>query len=122
MKTVLWISRHQMTPKQYHDLERIMKDEVRLIQWSETIPDAASLGKSESSMTQVDAVAAVLPPDLLGELLKIAGEKPVLRAVSSRLPTGRIVTLSDGRQEQEFQFVHVCWEQVLKVEIQTRRL
>lgn len=118
MKRVLWISRHEMTPPQRADLERVMGGPVELAVWPDTVRDVAAL---VPAVGQADAVAAVLPPELLGRLLVLAGDKPVLRAVSRREPTGRTVTLPDGRQEPEFAFVHDGWEQVLRVEIQTRR-
>ena len=119
MKKVLWVSRHEMTEAQKADLDRVMGGGAELIPMRETVRDVAVL---RPLLAGADAVAAVLPPELLRELLTLAGEKPVLRAVSGRQPTGRTTTLPDGRQEPEFAFVHVCWEQVLRVEIVTRRL
>ncbi len=122
MKTVLWISRHQMTADQFDDLERIMGDSVQIEQWADTIRDSDALHDLLSDIDHIDAFAVVLPPELLQETLKAAGNKPVIRAVSERVPSGRIVTLPDGRKEREFRFKHVCWEQILKAEFQTRRL
>jgi len=119
MKKVLWISRHEMTPLQKSDLDRVMGDRVELISLQNTIHNVDEV---RSSLPIVDAVAVVLPPDMLQQLLAIVGDKPVLRAVSNRKPTGRMLTLQDGRQEPEFAFVHVYWEQVLSVDIRTRRL
>ena len=119
MKKVLWISRHEMTNEQKSDLDRVMGDKVELITLKNTI---RNVDEVRSSLPNVDAVAVVLPPDMLQQLLPIAGNKPILRAVSNREPTGRMLTLQDGRQEPEFAFVHVYWEQVLSVDIQTRRL
>lgn len=118
MKRVLWISRHEMTPPQRADLERVMGGPVELLIWSDTVRDIAVLAPA---IRQADAVAAVLPPELLGRLLEMAGGKPVLRAVSRREATGRVISLPDGRNEPEFAFVHDGWEQILRVEIQTRR-
>ena len=73
-------------------------------------------------LEQADAVAAVLPPELLAKLLTLAGNKPVLRAVSERRATGCIRTLPDGRREQEFAYVHAGWEQLLRMDVRTRRL
>ncbi|MCR5826273.1 MAG: hypothetical protein K6G54_06885 [Oscillospiraceae bacterium] len=118
MKKVLWVSRHEMTAAQKADLDRVMGG-AELVPMRETVRDIAVL---RPLLAGVDAVAAVLPPELLAELLSIADGKPVLRAVSGRDPTGRILTLQDGRREPEFAFIHVCWEQVLRIEICTRRL
>ncbi len=119
MKTVLWISRHEMTTVQLTDLERVMGEPVRLLPWRDTVYTLAPLAPL---LAECDAVAAVLPPELLRELLRIAGKKPLLRAVSARRFTGRTLILPDGRQEPEFAFAHQGWEQILHMEITTRRL
>ena len=119
MKTVLWISRHDMTAAQFSDLERVMGEPVRLLPWRDTVDTLSPLAPA---LAECDAVAAVLPPELLHELLRIAGKKPVLRASSGRKPTGRTLILSDGRQEPEFAYVHQGWEQILRLEITVRRL
>lgn len=119
MKTVLWISRHEMTGKQLSDLERIMGGPVRIIPWRDTVRELEAL---KPALAKCDAVAAVLPPELLAGLLKLAGSIPVLRAASDRLPTGRMLTLADGRREREFAFVYRGWEQVLRAEFAVRRL
>lgn len=106
MKKVLWISRHEMTQEQRSDLDRITGG-AELLLWKETVTDIAKL---LPLLQQADAVAAVLPPELLAELLALAGDKPVLRAVSERKATGRFRTLLDGRREQEFVYVHGGWE------------
>ena len=66
-------------------------------------------------------MAAVLPLELLPPLLKLTDEKPVLRAVCSRELTGRVVSTQDGRQEPEVRCVHRCWQQLIRVEIETRQ-
>lgn len=119
MKTVLWISRHDMTPEQFADLERIMGAQVCLHLWRDTVGDVACLA---SALREADAVAAVLPPELLSGLLRLAGRKPVFIAVSGRIPTGRTAESASGRPEPEFAFVHRCWRQLLRLEIETRTL
>ena len=118
MKKVLWISRHEMTPEQRSDLDRITGG-AELLLWKETVTDIAKL---LPLLQQADAVAAVLPPELLAELLALAVDKPVLCAVSERKATGRFHTLPDGRREQEFAYVHGGWEQLLRMDVRTRRL
>lgn len=119
MKYFLWISRHEMTETQIADLERIMGGPISLLAWKDTIHDISVL---REHIEQVDAVGAVLPIDLLGEVLRMAEGKPVLRAVSKRVPTRKTITLADGRTEQEFAFVHNYWEQILSIEVKTKRL
>ena len=118
MKQVRWVSRHERTEPQRADLERVMGGPVRLVPWRDTVRDVSEL---LPALHTADAVAAVLPPELLAQLLDAAEDKPVLQAVSQREPTGRVRKLSDGRREPEFAFVHRGWEQVLRIEIQTRR-
>ena len=118
MKKVLWVSRHEMTPEQRADLDRIMGG-TQLLPWQETVTDVARLAPL---VRRADAVAAVLPPELLGKLLALAQGKPVLCAVNQRRATGRFRILPDGRREQEFAYVHGGWEQLLRLDIQKRRL
>ena len=119
LKKVLWVSRHEMTAAQRADLERALGDQINLDIWADTVRDIEAL---RPQVEAADAVAVVLPPELLQAILPIAGEKPVLRAVSGREATGKIIKLEDGREEQEFAFVHLFWEQILCVDIRTRRL
>ena len=119
MKTVLWISRHSMTPEQLADLERIMGGPVCLRPWMDTVTDIAGLA---AAVREADAAAAVLPPELLAGLLRLAQGKPVLIAESGRLSTGRTTEGVSGQPEPEFTFVHRCWRQLLRLEIETRTL
>ncbi len=119
MKNVLWISRHTMTVEQKKDLERALGDEVLLVCWKDTLEDLQPI---TPILDLMDAVAAVLPLQLLAELKELAGDKPVLTAVSERRPSGKTVTLPDGRTEQEFLFVHNHWEEIQEICIRTRRL
>ena len=119
MKQVLWISRHEMTRPQLTDLCRVMDDEVRLLPWRDTVEDVNLLAPA---LQKADAAAVVLPPELLAKLLPLARGKPVLQAVAGRQPTGRVITLPDGRQEQEFALTHRGWQQILRLDLETRML
>ncbi len=119
MKKVLWISRHEMTKDQFDDLTRIAGEPVELTLWQDTVTDIHQL---LPTIKEVDVVAAVLPLQLIAELLPFLEGKPLLQAESDRVPTGRILHLQDGRTEQEYAFRHRCWQQVLKLELQTVRL
>lgn len=119
MKRVLWISRHQMTTEQRSDLERVMGEGVELRPWAETVEDLADL---RTEVERADAVAAVLPVERLAELIRMAGDRPVLQAVAVRTPTGRVHTLPDGRREPEFAFAHGGWRQILRLELEVRDL
>lgn len=119
MKTVLWISRHEMTDAQRADLERIMEGPVRLLPWRDTVRDVSVL---VPAVKRSDAVAAVLPLELMARLLRLAEGRPVLQAVSERRPTGGLRTAPEGGSEPEFAFVHRCWQQVLRLELETKVL
>ena len=119
MKRVLWISRHQMTPLQRMDVERALQDAVQLTCWTQTVRDLAQLAPA---VRAADAVAAVLPVELLAQLIRLAEGRPVLQAVSERQPTGRMLALPDGRQEAEFAFVHRGWQQIVRLELEVRDL
>ena len=75
MKKVLWISRHCMTKEQIDDLKRITGEEIDIIPWKETL---YSLIEIKPLIEEADLIAAVLPLDLLAELLKISDGKMVL--------------------------------------------
>ena len=107
MKKVLWISRHEMTPAQRGDLERVMGGPVELLPWRDTVRDAQELAPA---VAESDAVAAVLPPELLCRVLRLAGGRPVMQSVSARRATGRTVAAPDGRLEPEFAFEHTGWQ------------
>ena len=119
MKKVLWISRHEMTPAQRADLERVMGGPVELLPWRDTVRQAAALAPA---IAESAAVAAVLPVELLCEVLHLAGGRPVMQSLSARRPTGRTVSMPDGRQEPEFAFVHTGWQQIVRLELETRML
>ena len=119
MKNVLWISRHEMTGAQRADLERIMEGPVRLVLWRDTVRDVSALAPA---VKQADAVAAVLPLELMARLLRLAEGKPVLQAVSERRPTGKLRRTPEGGSEPEFAFVHRCWQQLVRLELETKIL
>lgn len=119
MKNVLWISRHEMTGEQRADLERALGGPVELTVWRDTVTDLSALCPAVET---ADAVAAVLPLDLLAGLLDLAGGKMVLRAVTRRVPTDTFRILPDGRREREYIYEHQYWEQVLRLRVETRRL
>lgn len=119
MKTILWISRHEMTGQQIADLERIAGEPIDLLCYKGTVYQIDSL---IPMIERADMIAAVFPPMLLAKLVKLANGKPVLQAVSKRVPTGRYTVLPDGRKEQEFTFVHVCWQQVIKLEYEVKQM
>ena len=67
-RRVLWVSRHEMTPAQRSDLERIMGGPVTLLPWRDTVRSAEEL---RPVLETADAAAVVLPLELLGEVLRL---------------------------------------------------
>lgn len=119
MKKVLWVSRHQMTPEQHADLERVMQDQVELLQYKGTLKAVDEL---RPFLPQVQAIAVVLPLEMIAQLMPLAGDRPVLQSVSQRIPTGRILQLADGRTEEEFAFEHNGWQQIVHLQLQLKML
>ena len=122
MKTVLWISRHAMTEPQLRDLARVLGvlgDAVQVLPYTQTVKQADVL---RPLIEQADAIAAVLPVELLAELVTLADERPVLQSVAGRRFTGRTLHLADGQTEPEIAFEHLYWQQIVKLKLQTRRL
>lgn len=119
MKRVLWISRHQMTQDQKYDLEQVLGNQVVLVMWTETVESMATL---LPLVEQADAVAAVLPTNLLAQMWKHCRGKPLLQSVSRRVPTGRVHVFSDGTVEPEFRFVHGGWQQICRLELEVLQL
>lgn len=77
---------------------------------------------TDAAPVRVDVAAVVLPPELIAELLPVMGEKPVLRSVSARRPSGDVLILPDGRKEPQFDFVHLRWERIVECRIVTQAL
>ena len=104
MKKVLWFSRHEMSEEQ-----RLALGEVEVTQVSKTIQSARELA---DEIAAADIVAIVAPIGLQAEFLRLAGEKPVISAVSER-----VVIKADDGSEDKVVFKFVKWEQLLKVEV-----
>ena len=97
------------------DLRRIMGGPFHLTVWPDTVENVADLAPA---VGEADAVCAVLPIKPLAELLRQAGNRPVLLSVSGRRPT----CLLDENGEPKFDFVHLRWMQVTKLELELRAL
>ena len=121
MVKILWFSRHEMTAAQLADLRRIYGEEVCVKQVSATVGSGKLVAAYGAGC---DVLAVDLPLNLLAELLDSqVNTKPVIRSVANRIPTGNtVVNPATGKEELEYKFEHVAWEQVLKVEIVTKRL
>ena len=108
-----------MTPDQYADLERIMGGSIKLIPWRETVHDIAEL---TPLLDQVDVIAAVLPITILAQLFSQSPGIPIIQAISGRKATGQTIITPNSQQEPEFTFVHLGWQQIIHLEIETKIL
>lgn len=109
MKKMLWFSRHEMSPEQEDDLERIF-GEVEIHQINKTISSAFEL---KDEIDKMDIIGIVAPINLQSQFLKIAGDKPVISSRNKRI-------VSEDGEKVEFQFDG--WFQIEKVEVITRDL
>ena len=118
---VLWFSRHTMTQDQLDDLRRIYGEELEVKQVSST---AVSYKDILEAGDGCDVLAVVLPPAILADLTNPRNnQKPVIRAIANRVPTGnKITNPATGKLEDEFKFEHAGWERVIKIEVVTERL
>lgn len=121
-KKVLWVSHHHMKEDQIADLTRIF-GAVRIIKHEGSVKDAAEV-VGLGNECKADILAVVLPPVIMSDLVNLSdNEKPVIRAVSNRVPTGKTVrNPATGTLEQEFRFEHAGRERILKIEIITGKL
>lgn len=85
MKTVLWISRHNLTDAQYKGLEQFCEGPIRCIHRRENV---SSILQLSDDIARADVIAAVLPLPLLAELYTTALGKPILieRAQRTLIP------------------------------------
>ena len=117
---ILWLSRHNMTRDQYVDLKRIYGN-VEIKQVSKTVngwQDVVDLGYD------CDVLAVVLPISILADLTNPRNNrKPVIRAKSNRVPTGKsVLNPATGKEEEEYLFEHVGWEQIESVVLSVKEL
>lgn len=117
---ILWLSRHTMTQEQKTDLARIY-GEVEIKQYDQSV---SSWKEIVEQGEDCDVLAVVLPPSILADLTNPRNnQKPVIRAIANRVPTGNtIVNPATGKEEVEYKFEHVGWERVIKVVVETERL
>lgn len=121
MVKVAWISRHDMTEDQIADLRRIYGNNIVVEKHDIT---ASSYRDVLEASKDADIIAVVLPPNILADLVNPRNnEKPVIRAISNREKTGKLVVNSaTGQKEAEYRFVHGGWERIKKIEIIVEKL
>lgn len=117
---ILWLSRHTMTKSQKEDLIRIYGN-IEIKHFDKTVAnwqEVVEIGKD------CDILAVVLPHTIIADLTNpLNNWKPVIIAKSKRIATGNFVTNpSNKSKEAEYLFEHEAWEQVLKIQIITKKL
>ena len=105
-KKVLWFSRHTMTPEQLAALGPVKE----VIQIDGTINTAFEL---EEDIRGCDIIAIVAPINLQTQFLKLAGDRPVITAISER----RVIEREGGDNDVEFVFQK--WMRIKKIEVVT---
>lgn len=116
MKRILWLSRHTMTPDQYNDLQRIYGD-ITLTQWPYTLEDISQV---DEQVAQSDVIAAVLPTELLSQLVSCAEGKPVICAKSNRILS--VPSKFSRTPEPQVTFVHSAWQEIQSLELVLKTL
>lgn len=118
---ILWVSRHELSNEQLTDLERIYGDDVEIVKFQDNVQSARQLVEVGEDC---EVFAVVLPPALLADLTNpCVNQKPVIRSVMERVPTGYTnVNPVTGKEEMEMAMHFVAWEQVDEIRIFTHRL
>ena len=104
-KKVLWFSRHSMSEAQKTSLVKKL-GEIEIHQVNKTIKAAYEL---KADIDNADIIAVVAPINLQQQFLKLAGNKPVISAVSER----KIVN------ENKVEFIFKKWIELKKIEVVT---
>ena len=110
MTKVLWFSRHTMTPEQKGALEKKL-GEIVITQVDKTIQSAFEL---KEDVEASDVICIVAPINIQSQFLKLAGNKPVLTAISNR----RVIEDPQGG-DSSVVFEFVRWDRIKKIEVVT---
>ena len=112
LKSVLWISRHVLSPEQRGSLEGLYGG-FELVWWKENVEDVGALA---AAVADADVIAAVLPIHLLAALVAMAPDKPLLidLALRTLVPT-------DG-PEYATRFAHGGWHRIRRLELELEPL
>ena len=103
MKKVLWFSKHTMTEEQKQALIDKL-GEIEITQINKTITSAYDI---REEIETSDVVAIVAPIHIQEQVLRLAGDKPVIMALSKR-----VVLDSDW-----VIFNFVKWERLVEVKV-----
>lgn len=109
MKKVLWISRHRLSEEQMAGLETICGGSFAIQWWQENVEAMRELAEAVAA---ADVIAAVLPLELLAELVAMAGPRPVVIAKAKR-----VLVPTDG-PEPAVRFTHGGWQRIKRLELE----
>lgn len=101
MTKILWFSRHEMTAEQLGALERKFPDGISI---NKTVDSAREL---QNDIDDADVIAIVAPIGLQAEFLRLAGDKPVITAL-----TDRVLVQQPNGEEDKVEFRFVKWERL----------
>lgn len=107
---VLWFSRHTMTVEQENALVAKLGP-ICINQVDKTVNSAFEL---QDEVNNADVVAIVAPINLQQQFLKIAGDKPVITAISKR----ELVPDENGGESKAV-FIFQEWQQIKKIDVIT---
>lgn len=118
MKKIMWFSRHDMTSEQASIFQNCEITKVNGSPANVHVPFSGTINNGEESqlpalkelVKNFDILAIVAPIGLQQQFLQISGDKPVIMAKTRReiINGDKVVFNFDG------------WEQLLKIEIQTK--
>lgn len=109
MTKILWFSRHEMTAEQLGALERKFPDGVTINKINKTINSAREI---QDDINEADIIAIVAPIGLQAEFLRLAGDKPVITAL-----TDRVLIPQPNGEEDKVEFRFVKWERLEEITV-----
>ena len=109
MTKILWFSRHEMTKEQLGALERKYPDGLHINKINRTIDSAREL---QDDVDNADVIAIVAPIGLQAEFLRLAGDKPVITAL-----TDRVLVQQPNGEEDKVEFRFVKWERLEEITV-----
>ena len=108
-KKVLWFSRHVMKPEQSQALIDKLEG-FELVQVDGTIPNAFAI---KEFIDECDVIAIVAPIHIQEQVLRIAGNKPVIMALSRRE-----LVMDENGGESKAEFIFEKWERLKKIVVE----
>ena len=119
MNKVLWFSRHTLTEEQRAALGNVEVTQIDGNMPNVHVPfdgrvngEQANLPAFKELIQDFDVVAVVLPINLETQVLKVAGDKPVIRSVNERV----LIPQADG-SESKVEFRFGGWQRLVKIEV-----